>query len=180
MNLKSINTFSRWRFYCEAPDGSELKIPIDDDYSPSLKALQELVFDQFLEFGEDYTTPIEIEAAKLNLGYSAYVLKTIEHQICLRENDPKLCWDNGFGDEIHSALASVDRVIDSSPAIIKEAARSVVKVITRLGTGKAQARFQGCASCGGTKTFSPTHANLGRAGALNNYVPNTLRRNQRY
>jgi len=180
MNIKNPNEFSRWRFYCEAPDGDEIKLPLDNEYSPNLQSLQEIVFAQFKEFGQEYTTSIEIEAAKLNLGYSVYVKKSIEHQICLRENNPKLCWNNGFGDEIHSTLASVDRAIDSSPAIIKEAARSVVKAMTKLATGSAKPRFQGCTFCGGTKTFAPTQANLGRAGALNNYVPTTLRRNQRY
>lgn len=174
MILKNSSTFSRWQFYCETPDGDELKLPIDSTYAKNQSHLNEIVLAQFEQFGHDYKAQIEITASRLNLGYTTYVHKSIEHQICLREDDG-MCWEDGFGDDIHSFFKGVDSFVDKAPKAIKVLGQAVTKVMTKMATGKSQPAFKGCATCGGTKTFSVGKNALGRAGAVNNFVPTTLR-----
>lgn len=178
MKLKDPLQFSRWQFYCQSPDGTQIKLPIDSEYAASQEALYGLVFSQFDSFGNEYKTQISLQAAKLNMTYTEYVKKSIEHQICLRNAEEELCWEDGFGDEIHSFLSHVDDMIESAPKILKVVGKAVTSVSTLLATGKAQKNFRGCSTCGGTRTFVAAKNNLGRAGAVNNYVPNTTRRNR--
>ena len=170
MKIKNPNQFSRWQFFCQAPNGDELKLPIDRDYAGNFQQLYNIVLKQFDSFGKDYKAAVEINAAKVNMTYSPYIKKCIEHQICLR-GGPALCWEDGFGDTLHTIAATLDDIVDASPAPIRRLGRTVTKAMTKLATGKSAPKFSNCATCGGTRSFMAREQNLGRAGKVNSIVP---------
>lgn len=178
MKIKDPLQFSRWQFFCIAPNGEQIKLPIDSEYAASLSSLHNLVLEQFNSFGNEYKTSIALQAARLNMTYTEYVKVSIEHQICLRNEGENLCWDSGFGDQVHSFFTHLDKSIESASKPLRVVGKILTSAATLVATGKAQKNFRGCSSCGGTRTFSAVQNNLGRAGAVNNYVPNTTRKNQ--
>lgn len=84
--------------------------------------------------------------------------KIVEHQICLRQPEPKkVCFNGGIGDSIHHNVAK-PFLLKVSKVAEKVGAKSVSKVAKAVG---------GCSYCGGTKTYEQGRNNLGRAGTLN-------------
>lgn len=89
----------------------------------------------------------------------------IEHQICLRQPDPKsACWSSGLGDDLHNKW-------------VKTFLSSAARAITVIGTptakniGRAITKVATCQTCAGTTVYDPQANNLGRAGNLNSLFP---------
>jgi len=168
MYLKNRMQFSSWEFFLEDPDGNEIRIPEKGKYASSIDQIFHMVMDQIDQFPEEYTDMIRFNAGKLTTPWRSYIKKVIEHQICIRNNRPdELCWNDGFGDKLHSLTKKIDVVIDHLPKFISSAAQMAVRAVTKAATGKSSPRIGGCATCGGTRTFNPGVQNLGRVGKLN-------------
>lgn len=105
----------------------------------------------------------------------------IEHQICLRQDNPlSACWSGGFGDDLHHKwinpfLTKVADTLDKTPSFPDRATRSprrnFTSVISKAAKAVAQTarRVASCGSCGGSRTYKQGSNNLGRAGSLNRF-----------
>lgn len=168
MYLKKPQFFGQWKFIAIDPSGNEISIP-REGVEKTKEALVHKVFSQLKSFDEAtdgrYLEKVRKQAQKHGLELQEYIAKVVEHQVCLR-GSPTLCWDDGFGDTLHSFAMKVDNWVESLP-VGSTAARAAVRVATFIATGKSQRRLSGCSKCGGTRTFSPDANNLGRAGTLN-------------
>jgi len=152
-------------------------IPAEDKYTNGLDKLTSLVMGQVKQFPQSYMDGISFNASKLDISPGKYIMAAIEHQICLRESDPKqMCWNGGIGDKIHTLAGDIDRAIAKAPSIISKVGIAAVKAATLVTTGKAHRKLGTCSTCGGTRVFSPNANNLGRAGTLNARVRSTTRR----
>lgn len=104
-----------------------------------------------------------MERASLSMAANGIMVpenlqEIIEHQICVRSEDPvSICWNSGFGDELHNFWAV---------PFLKKVGKFAIKV--KLNSmAKAANKLQNCASCGGTSVYDQSTDNLGRAGKLN-------------
>lgn len=168
MHVKNKNYFSKWAFTALDPSGKDFRIP-REGYENSLNDLVNKVFSQLKEFDTttngEYLSKARSQARKHDLELRGYIQKVVEHQVCL--NSPRgACYDDGFGDTLHSFAVKIDSWIDSMGAG-KKVGETIVKVATFLATGKAQRKLSECGRCGGTRKFEAGSDNLGRAGTLN-------------
>lgn len=82
----------------------------------------------------------------------------VEHQICIRQADPKsVCYSGGLGDTLHHSLAKP--VLEAVSVAAEKAGAS--------GFARAVRKVSGCSGCGGTRVYEKGKNNLGRAGKLN-------------
>jgi len=168
MRVKNPQNVSNWKFYIEDPSGVEVVIPPSDPCNSLNKLLGQVlgyiqVYDNMTQ-GE-YSKKQRELAVKDGLDFEDYMLKVIEHQVCLRAKGTIPCW-KGTGDLIHSALGKVDNLIDHSPEIVRNVMQRAVSSATPSKTKK----FGSCSACGGSRSFSPSVDNLGRANKLNNIL----------
>lgn len=151
LRKKNESPHGGWFFYYISPKTKAVvQVPPGDRPAGGLHKLTALVRNAFLR------NKIEVPP---NLQ------EYVEHQICLRQPDPKAaCWNSGVGDAIHHYLA-------------KPLAEAASRTLERHGAPTAARRVRGiggCAGCGGTKVYDPAKKtkNLGRAGKLNRLAPN--------
>lgn len=139
MRLRNVNEpppGSGFSFYFEAPDGAVVSI----NRANGLVELER-----------------EVRAAMKNNGVEApdELAKIIQHQICLRADDPEsLCWSGGIGDDLHHKWVK--------PFLVKVA--DVVKggIISSLARA-----LSSCGGCSGTRVYKPGENALGRAETIN-------------
>jgi len=108
-----------------------------------------------------YTKLIREEAAKYNETMEVYMLRVIDHQMCLT-NKAIDCW-KGVGDVVHNVLGKVDGYVKHTPMVVR---KKVEAAIQRITPSRSKS-FGGCSACGGSRVFHPYENPLGRAGTLN-------------
>lgn len=99
----------------------------------------------------------EVRASMKNNGVEppADLAKIIQHQICLRADDPRsLCWSGGIGDDLHHKWIK--------PFLVKVADATKGGVISSLARALAS-----CSGCSGTKVYRAGKNALGRAETVN-------------
>lgn len=141
---KNVSPPGGFFFYYEDPKTKEeVKVPSGSRQANGVAALTAQVRNAFSKAG----IPVPAQLAKI-----------VEHQICIRQANPKsVCFMGGLGDDIHHNLAKpVLRSIEMFAGRVKM--NAVARTARRVG---------GCAGCGGTKTYKSGKNNLGRAGTLN-------------
>ena len=170
MRVKNPNTVSNWKFYIEDLEGNEVVIP----NGPGLNRVTDLiplvlshiaVYDNHSsnEYSKEQRRLAEEAYPNVGNSFEKYLLKLIEHQMCLRNKTTIQCWSEGTGDDIHNALSAVDGWVAKTPQVIK----NIVQVGIARITPSHSKTFGGCSACGGSRTMSPKINNLGRAGRLN-------------
>ena len=174
MRPKNPERVTNWSFYLTSPSDEEIRIPDVREGSISITALLARVANLLHVFDEatngEYTKQQRELAAQAGLEWNAYLRKLILHQFCLRNNSSIPCYNEGGGDLLHNTLTAVDGYVAKTPERVRNVVRRAIETITPSNSQT----FQGCASCGGTFTFSPKADNLGRAGKLNKALPNPL------
>ena len=108
------------------------------------------------------------EAESMGLSLIDYTGRILEHQICLRSSNPSsICLPSGIGDKIHSFIVGVEDSIERAPSPIKTVGKTLIrKSIQLVNKNKKATTARGCGSCGGTKTFTKSAWNFGRAGRM--------------
>lgn len=147
------------------PSGEELSVvPVGTNNLPTLlNVVMSLISAYDNATDGEYSKEQRRLAEREKIDFREYMGKIIEHQLCLRMKDRIGCWNDGYGDKLHSMLTSVDGFIENTPAIMRTALTMAVAKITP----SKSPTFGGCASCGGTYAFNPQVDNLGRAGQMN-------------
>jgi hypothetical protein len=167
MHVKDHNQVGNWNFKLENPSGVEVTIPDDPKGISRLNHLVRIVISVLNVYdgatGGEYTKKQRELAAEKGVSFEEYMGRVIQHQFCIRNKQTVKCLNDGWGDDIHSALSAVDGYIEKTPQVIQRAAG---KMISRITPSKSRT-FRGCSRCGGTSVFKATADNLGRAGKLN-------------
>lgn len=169
MTIRNPSTFSAWKFFLSAPDGTEFAL---NEYT--LPRLVELVIrqlDQFDGSNPGFTAKARQEAKSLHYDWERYISLAIQHQLCLRLGGVSsgLCW-RGTGDKIHEFMKELDHVVEKSPGILKAIGEGVTRMITRITSSEPVKKLGGCISCGGSKTFNASKKNLGRVAKFNKRI----------
>ena len=132
-------------FYFEHPKtGTEVKVPLGDNEASGLDQLEKMVRATF---------------QRNNIPAPQHLRLHIQHQICLRQPDPKAtCFSGGIGDDLHFKVMK--------PVLLKTAA-VLSKIPGGKGLAKVATKIGGCSGCSGRKTYKQGQLNMGRAGVLN-------------
>jgi len=161
MKIKNLKGFKEWVFFITIHPNEEIRIPVEG-FSDSIHDLEERILMQFQIMDEiDWDSKLDEEATVNNISRDKILKEIIQHQICTR-NENVECWEMGIGDIIHSVSKKIDYVGANIPGY-----KYVAKAATKIATGKASSRLGACTTCGGTRSFSASEANLGRAGYMN-------------
>jgi hypothetical protein len=163
MWLKNPTNFNQWRFVLLAPNKEEVVLR-----GKNMHDLANIVIRQISQWdgdGYEYSKLPRQEAETLGIDWYNYILRNIQHQICLRLPESE-CW-KGAGDNLHSFFGGIDKLVDSLPSPVRAFGQAATKAMTLLATGTAQAKFSGCRTCGGGRRMQPDAKNLGRKELLN-------------
>ena len=165
MRVKNHQEVTAWNFVMITPDGTEQVVPqIGTSNLPTLlRIVISLISAYDGATDGEYSKEQRLLAEEEGTEFETYISKVIEHQLCLRMSGRIPCWNDGYGDKLHSKLSAVDGYIENTPALIRNALTFAVSKIT---PSKSRS-FGGCSSCGGTFAFNPSVDNLGRAGQMN-------------
>ncbi len=148
------------------PAGEEITVP--QTGTNTLPSLLNIVMSLIAAYdnatNQEYSKVQRELAEAEGTDFREYIGKIIEHQLCLRMVGRVDCWNDGYGDKLHSKLSAVDGFVEYTPPLIRKALQFAVSKITPSRSRS----FSGCAACGGTMVFSPELDNLGRAGKWNN------------
>lgn len=168
MRPKNPNQVSNWKFQLTDPSGVVLTIPNVGSYN-TRRLLHIAVLSHIRIFDEvtkgKYTKKTREEAEKWGEDFETYMLRVIDHQLCLT-NRAVQCWSDGLGDAIHEQMGKIDGYVKHVPLVIR---RKVETAIQKITPSKSKT-LKACATCGGTKVFQPYENNLGRAGTLNRWT----------
>lgn len=124
-------------------------------YGPDQKAIRVVG-----ESKDNLFTNVRQQFVALGMEVPDNINEIIEHQMCLRDPDPKArCWESGIGDAIHQKFA-----VPFLKAV------ELVAQKAKLAKVQEAAQFlESCSACSGTQIYDANdkHGNMGRAGKLN-------------
>lgn len=93
----------------------------------------------------------------------------IQHQICLRQADPKsLCWNSGVGDKLHHDW--MKPFLTKVALTVEQSTKNSIMIKVGQKVAKGLRKIAACTTCGGTTTYLPNENNRGRAGSLNDFL----------
>jgi hypothetical protein len=168
MKLKNHLQFGNWVFYIGEND--DIRIPAEGSVRTKRAAIQMVasMFDRLAAQGEPgYKQRAEEEAKAMGISYVDFLGRIIEHQICLRMSSSEKCLPSGIGDKIHSFIGEVEDTIERAPKPLKAVGQAIIRKSLQLVNGNKKAtRARSCGSCGGTKSFTKSAWNFGRAGRM--------------
>jgi len=170
MRVQNPNQIASWNFHIIGPDGEEVIIPPERGM-PTIGKITNAVMSHIgvwdAHTDNEYSQVQRQLAEESGMEFKAYIMKLIEHQMCLRNKSSIKCWNDGAGDSIHNMLSKVDNYVEKTPEPIRRLVGAAIAKITPSRTRS----FGGCAACGGSRVMSPNQDNLGRAGKVNRLLP---------
>lgn len=110
---------------------------------------------------------------RAGIAFPPNLTAIIEHQICLRQPDPKeACYSSGGGDDLHwkfvqpmmKKVSEKVALINASPGTSKTV-KAALNIVGRLAES-----IGSCEACKGKNRYVQGENNLGRAGVLNRFL----------
>ena len=166
MRVQNPNQIGNWSFRMLDPEGNTIMVPPNGTTNSVGELLnQVLAYISIYDSGTEgsYSKKQREFAEREGISFEDFLLKLIEHQMCINHRGQVPCWSDGLGDDIHNFMMGVDKKIAKAPKALSHRIQGLISKMTSGGSRT----LGGCSSCGGTTVMNPQADNLGRAGTVN-------------